>query len=532
VRSGKLAEVKGIGDALYKKISELVTTGRLQYYEELKASIPPGHFEMLKIPGLGPKRIKALYDALQIETMGELEYACNENHLVDLKGFGKKTQDKILSGIEIVKRYMEKHLYSEVIPEAQALLHAIESRPEVLAVSLAGSLRRGNEVVKDIDILAASEDPVSLGEYFVHLPGVQSITGQGETKVSIVLKTGINADLRIVSMAEFPYALHHFTGSREHNTAMRGRAKKMGLKMNEYGLFSGSENIPCHDEKEIFSTLELQFIPPELRENMGEIEAAERNKLPRLLEAKDIRGVFHIHTNTSDGADSLEVLVKRAKALGYSYIGISDHSQTAAYANGISIDDIERQHAEIDEINAREAPFHIFKGIETEILTDGRLDYDEKVLERFDFIIAGIHSLFGMPEDAMTKRILTALAHPLTTILAHPTGRILLAREPYALNLRAVIDFAAETGKVIELNANPLRLDLDWRQIIYAKKRGAKIAINPDIHNVHGFGHMQFGINIARKGWLTASDCINCLNFKEMKAFLSQKGRGVGAPSR
>ena len=468
VRTRKLGEVKGIGEALQKKITELITTGHLQYYEDLKASVPPGHLEMLRIPGLGPKKIKALYENLGIKTIGELEYACHENRLTDLKGFGKKTQENIIAGIESVKRYKEKRLYADVMPQALALLERLKSNRQISSLSLGGSLRRGNEVVKDIDILAASEEPHAVADHFGALPEVESITAKGETKVSVVLKSGINSDLRIVTPKEFPYALHHFTGSREHNTAMRGRAKKMGMKMNEYGLFEGDRLIPCRSEKDIFTALGLQEIPPELRENMGEIEAAENNEIPHLLTMKDLRGLFHVHTRASDGADTLETLAKQAQALGYAYIGISDHSQSAAYAGGLSVDKIKQQHAIIDEINEKRTPFHIFKGIESDVLVDGRLDYDDDILALFDFVIASIHSHFGLTEEAMTERIIKALGHPLATIFAHPTGRLLLAREPYAVNLQRVIDFAAEKGKVMELNANPLRLDLDWRQIIYA----------------------------------------------------------------
>ena len=409
------------------------------------------------------------------------------------------------------------------MPEARIMLQALTSHEAVENASLAGSLRRANEVVKDIDLLVSSENPDLVADSFTALPSVETVTAKGGTKVSVILKTGINSDLRIVSPTDFPYALHHFTGSKDHNTAMRGRAKKMGLKMNEYGLFNETGRISCQDEKEIFTALGLQFIPPELRENMGEIEAAEKNGIPCLLEMGDIRGLFHVHTRASDGADSLEALAKKAKSLGYEYIGISDHSRSAAYAGGLSVDDIKRQHALIDEINEQEAPFHIFKGIESDILSDGQLDYDDETLRLFDFVIAAVHSQFGMPEDIMTRRILTALSHPATTMLAHPTGRILLAREPYAVNVQRIIDYAAETGKILELNANPLRLDMDWRQLIYAKKKGVKIAINPDIHQMDGFDHMIAGVHIARKGWLEAPDCLNCLNVSDMKAFLSSR---------
>ncbi len=350
-----------------------------------------------------------------------------------------------------------------------------------------------------------------------------SISGKGLTKVSVTLRTGINADLRIVSDAEFPHALLHFTGSKEHNTALRGRAKDSGLKINEYGLWRGSENILCRSEEEIFSHLNLPYIPPELRENMGEIEAAEEGNLPVLVDEKDIRGLFHVHTNFSDGAQTLESMVGEAVKMGLQYIGISDHSQSAYYAGGLKREDIEKQHKLIDELNEKYAPFYIFKGIESDILPDGSLDYPDDLLGRFDFVIAAIHSNFNMTEEEMTGRIKKALQNHYTTMLAHPTGRLLLAREPYAVNITEIIDTAARHRKVLELNANPQRLDLDWRNCIYARKKAVKISINPDAHHSAGLSDISFGIKIARKGWLEKSDCLNCLSLQEMREFLSNK---------
>lgn len=520
VSEEKLTSIKGIGDALNQKITELVTTGALEYYEKLKRSIPPDHIEMLRIEGLGTKKTRALYEKLHIETVGELEYACTENRLVELTGFGKKTQDKILAGIERLKRYQERHLYADIIGEAESMLDSILKQKNVISASLAGSIRRCNEVIKDIDIVASAKDLRSFADFFVSLPEVRDITAKGETKVSVVLKSGVNSDLRIVAEDEFPYALHHFTGSKEHNIAMRGRAKRMGIKMNEYGLFRENSIIPCKSENEIFAALGLSFIPPELRENMGEIEAAESGELPDLVERKDIRGLLHIHTSASDGSDSLEAIAGAAKKMGMEYIGIADHSQYAYYAGGLSAGEIKRQHGIIDEINEREDNFHIFKGIEADILPDGSLDYDEEILSSFDFVIAAVHSNFRMFEDEMNSRLTRALENKYTTILAHPTGRLLLAREPYSVDVEKIIDAAARMGKVIELNANPYRLDLDWRYCRYATKQGVKIAINPDAHNTATLCHIDFGINIARKGWLEPADCINCLGLEEMKEFL------------
>ena len=523
VRRGELTSVKGIGDALSRKITELVTTGRLEYYENLRASIPPGHLEMLRIPGLGPKKIRALHEKLSIETLGELEYACMENRLVELPGFGTRTQQKILTGIEHLKRYKERHLYSEALIPAEKLLGMLLGAPGVLTASLAGSIRRGNETVKDIDLLAATGKPEPLSHWFAGLPDVESVTGRGDTKVSVVLRSGVGADLRIVSPQEFPYALHHFTGSKEHNVAMRGRAKQLGIKMNEYGLFQDDVLIPCASEQDVFKALGLAWVPPELRENTGEIEAAETGVMPSLVEAKDIRGILHIHTSASDGSSSLEEIVAAARKMGLEYVGITDHSEAAFYAGGLTPEAVRHQHKAIDAMNRKDPAFRIFKGIEADILPDGRLDYDDATLETFDFVIAAIHSHFGMSEEEMTARILKALENRHTTILAHPTGRLLLAREPYALDLEKIIDAAASRGKVIELNANPHRLDLDWRHCKYAKRQGARIAINPDAHHVSGLEDIRYGLNIARKGWLEAQDIINCMGLGEMKAFLAKK---------
>ena len=521
-RRGELRSIKGIGDALSNKITELVATGRLEYYEKLKASIPQGHLEMLRIPGLGPKKIRSLYEKLGISTLGELEYACLENRLVELPGFGARTQQKILTGIERLKRYKERHLCSEALEAAEPLLAKLRGHPGVLSASLAGSLRRGNETVKDIDLVAAADDPEALSEWFASLPDAESVIARGGTKVSVFLKAGIHADLRIVSPREYPFALHHFTGSREHNVAMRGRAKQMGIKMNEYGLFRGETLLPCRSEEEVFAALELAWVPPELRENTGEIEAAETGEMPSLVQMKDIRGIFHIHTTASDGSSALEALVEAAKRMGLEYIGIADHSESAFYAGGLTPEDVRKQHRAIDALNRKDPAFRIFKGIEADILPDGRLDYDDATLESFDFVIAAVHSNFGMGEAEMTRRLLRALANRHTTILAHPTGRLLLAREPYALDLERVIDAAAEYGKVLELNANPHRLDLDWRRCKYAKRQGVRIAVNPDAHHADGLADMRYGLNIARKGWLEAADIINCMGMREMETFLER----------
>jgi DNA polymerase (family 10) len=523
VEEGRLSSMKGIGKALEQKITELVTTGKLEYFEKLNASIPPGLIEMLRIQHLGPKKIHALYQELRITTIGELEYACLENRLIELPGFGDKTQSRVLAGIELLKKYSERYLFAEIIETAESLLTSIRSNKSVIRSSIAGSLRRLGETAKDIDIVASTDDSPNLSNYFVALPEIDTIAAKGNTKVSVTLKSGVNVDLRIVTDEQFPYALHHFTGSKEHNVAMRGRAKTMSIKINEYGLFGGAGPLPCTSEEEIFSALGLSYIYPELRENTGEIEAAEKGEMPELVKESDVRGLFHIHTNASDGSDSLEQIVAAAKKMGHEYIGISDHSKSAYYAGGLSVEDIQKQHEKIDAINAREKEFHIFKGIEADILSDGSLDYPDHILSTFDFVIGAIHSNFTLAKEEMTLRIMKALDNPYVTMLAHPTGRLLLAREPYPVDVERIIDHASRRKTILELNANPHRLDLEWRFCRYARKKNVKIAINPDAHTIEGLGHFRLGINIARKGWITASDCINCLERKDIETLFFRR---------
>lgn len=519
VKEDRLKDVKGIGDAINKKLIELITTGNLKYYEDLKASIPPGLIDMLKIPGLGPKKIKTLYDKLNITTIGELEYACIENRLIELPGFGEKTQKKILDGIQFIKQFSGQHLYAEAYNDAVNLKQYLIETGLTIRCEIAGSLRRKKEIVKDIDILATSDNPEKLMDLFVSYDDVRDVIAKGDTKTSLTLKSGINADLRVVKDEEFPYALHHFTGSKEHNTAMRHRAKQMGFKMNEYGLFYGDELIRCSTEEEVFNKLGLSYIPPELRENMGEIEAAEKGEIPLLIEENDIKGLFHIHTTYSDGANTLIEMVEAARKLGYKFIAITDHSKSAFYAGGLKEEDVLRQLEEIDELNNKYDDIVILKGIESDILPDGSLDYDESILEKFDLVIASIHSHFKMSKEDMTKRLINAIKNKYTKILGHPTGRLLLARDSYELDINEVIDAAAKYGKVIEINASPYRLDLDWRYIKYAKGKGIKFAICPDAHSIEGLGDAKYGIGIAQKGWLEAKDVINTYEIDEIRHF-------------
>ncbi len=521
VKAKRLRELKGVGEAIEQKITELVTTGQLKYYQELRAKFPESLFDLFKIPGLGPKRIKTLYEDLSIKTLGELEYACVENRLVSLKGFGPKMQQKVLDGLAFAKRHQGLFLVDTALEAAYAIRDHVRTGKSVSRVEIAGSLRRRKEVVKDIDVLASGSKPDAIMTRFVEAPGVEAVTNRGETKSSVVLSSGIAVDLRVVSNEQFPYALAHFTGSKEHNVAMRQRAKERKMKLNEYGLFKGEDRlIPCEDETAIFAALDLPFIAPELREDMGEFEA---DSLPDLVTRDDLIGVMHCHSTYSDGRSSIEEMAAAARDLGYAYIGFADHSQTAAYAGGLTPADVAKQHKEMAAIAEKLDGIRILKGIESDILGDGSLDYDEKTLKRFDFVIASVHSRLNMPESEATKRLIGAIRNPFTTILGHPTGRLLLSREGYPLDMDAVFDACAEHRVAIEINANPHRLDLDWRHIRKAKERGIKFCIGPDAHSVEGLADVDFGLGIARKGWLEKKDLLNCMDAEELLAWRQSK---------
>ncbi len=516
-------DIKGVGPHIAERIKELIDTGSLKVYEELKESIPPGLVEMLSIPTMGPKKIKYLYDNLGISDISQLEYACMENRLTALPNFGEKTQENILKGIEILKKYKGRYLYANIIDEAEVIHDKIKNFRYIKRSSLAGSVRRKKEVVKDIDIVASSDRPDKVMDFFTALNEAEDVIARGDTKSSIRLRSGINVDIRIVEEFQYPYALHHFTGSKEHNTAMRTAAKKENIKMNEYGLFKNGRLIKCSGEKDIYSYFSMEWIPPELRENYGEIEAAKNKTLPKLIEEKDIRGIFHIHTTYSDGNISLMQVCNYLKKMDFQYAGISEHSKSAAYAGGLKDEDINKYMEEIDKLNKKLPGFKVFKGIESDILTDGNLDYNKDILNKFDFIIAAIHSSFNLSEEQMTNRIIKAIENKFTTMIAHPTGRLLLSRDPYKVDIIRIINAAAENNVDIELNSSPLRLDLDWRMCKYAKEKRVKIFINTDAHSLKNLNDYKFGVNIARKGWLEKQDVPNTLSADELGNYLKNK---------
>lgn len=531
VIDAQAGEIKGIGEALQEKIAILYNTGSLPYLQELRDEFPPGLLDLFQVPGLGGKKIKALYDALHVSSIANLKVACEQGKLSGLKGFGEKTEQNILAGINRLSTYAGKVLYPDAYREAQAIRELLLQSGLVLQLEIAGSLRRKKEVVGDIDLLVTSKKPKEVMKLFVSLPQVASLVAHGETKSSVVLKSGMNADLRVVSEQEFPAALLYFTGSKEHNTLVRGIAKDKGYKLNEYGLFQGERALKINSETDIYNELGLCFIPPEAREAQGELESAAKafssnQNLPSFVEDHDLVGVLHAHTTYSDGKNTLRDLAQAVLGMGFQYLGVSDHSQSAAYAGGLKLDVIKRQHDEINLLNEELKPFHIFKGIESDILADGALDYNDNVLETFDFVIASIHSRFGMTEQEMTKRIIRAVSHPATTILGHPTGRLLLERDGYSVDILAVLDACHKHGVAVELNANPLRLDLDWRYLKQAKELGIAIPINPDAHSIDQVAHMSVGVGIARKGWLEKKNVLNTYTTAQLKQyFLDRKGK-------
>jgi len=493
---------------------------------------------MLDIPGLGPKKIKALHDELGLETVVQLEQACKDGKIAGLKGFGAKTQTNILEGISRRRSYASRHLISEALPRAEPLLEALRSHPDVIRCSTAGSLRRHREVIGDIDLLASSKKPAEVIEFFTSQPGIEKVLAKGETKASVLLEGGIQSDLRVVSDAEYSSALLYFTGSKEHNIVMRQRAIDRGLRLNEYGLFHSKVEtrdpkllVKCRTEEEMFEKLGLHYIPPEMREDMGEIALAEKGPLPRLIEWTDLKGSLHNHSTWSDGHQRPEEIARAMCELGLAYWGITDHSKSSFQANGLDAARVRQQLKEIASINASLAKegtgFRLLTGTEVDILKDGKLDFPDDLLAELDVVIASIHQSFNQTEAETTKRLVGAAQNPYVHILGHLTGRLLLEREPYKVDHRAVIDACAATGTWIELNAHPMRFDMDWRWWPYAKSKGVKCAINCDGHRFGDAGFLRLGAGIARKGWLTKEDVVNTLSLKGLMKELGRK-RAVG----
>jgi DNA polymerase (family X) len=522
VQSGKLQTLKGIGTALAETISELVTTGHSVYYEALKLEVPAGLFDMLAIPGMGTKKAKAIYDHLGLASVGELEYACHENRLVDLPGFGRKTQENILKGIERLKQHRGKYLCHEAMRTARQMVEALRTNRAASRVALVGSLRRRQEVVEHIELLAATQHIAQLRQDLTQLPGVAEVQASDHTQVRLHLTSGLPVSVYIVSEEAFPFALHELTGNQAYLAAIQACARERGYTLSADGLRHGEKPVVCREEADIFTALGLDFIPPELREGMGELEAAKQGSLPALIEEQDIQGVFHVHSTWSDGVAEIAEMARTAQALGYHYLGLSDHSQSARYANGLDPERMRQQHAIIDRLNATLDGITILKGSEVDILPDGSLDYPDDLLRQLDFVVASVHSRFNMLQAEMTARLVKAMHNPYVTMLGHLTGRLLLARDGYPLDIDTIIAEAIRLGVVIELNANPHRLDLDWHHLRQAQGHGLLTSINPDAHSPEGLQDVAYGVGIARKGGVTAAQVINTRDLEEIQAWLKQ----------
>ena len=614
IEKEELQSVKGIGDALGQKIAELHATGRLEFFEKLKASVEPGLVDMLQIPGLGPKKIRALRDKLSIIDITTLTAACNDGRIAALDGFGAKSQEKILAGIKNREAYGRRHLWWDAAAVAEPIVAGLRALPQVRRAEAAGSLRRGMETVGDLDFIVAATEIGPVVDWFVSMPGVKEVTAKGETKASVRFESGLQADLRIVPEEQFVFALHHFTGSKDHNVQMRQRALARGLSLSEWGLvpaegagtvkekaartsgapkpetgdrkpesgekkpvseeqsgnrrpeakvqsaslqpesrsgkvIGAAPNLsglrspvsgfnapvtgivpPVSTEAELFAALGLKFVPPELREGMGEIETAERGEFAPLVELTDIRGAFHNHTTASDGRNTLSEMAAAADALGWEYLGIADHSKSSVIANGLNEERLLKQVAEIRALNASQRfKTHVFSGVECDILADGGLDFDDAILTQLDYVVASVHNLFAQDEATMTARIVRALEHPCTMMLGHVTGRLLLRREAYRIDVAKAIDAAVANGVIIELNANPSRLDLDWRHWRKAADRGLLCAINPDAHDTTGLMHVRAGVNIARKGGLTKEQVFTAWPLERVQAWLRARISRIGA---
>ena len=524
--------MKGIGKALVEKITELVETGELEYYTNLKASIPAGLIEMLDVQGMGPKKVKALHDKLGIESIEALEAACEAGQVAELDGFGKKSEEKILESIAFKRQHASHHHRHKMLIAAEPILDDLRSHPDVIRCDIAGSLRRGKEVSGDIDFLVSAKDSTDIIEAFTTRDGILSVLAAGNTKASVLLEGGIQADLRVVEDSEFASALAYFTGSKEHNIVMRQRAIDRGLRLNEYGLFKSTEEtrdpelrLDCKTEEDIFAALNLAYVPPELREDRGEFTAAESRDIPRLIEWTDLKGSLHNHSNWSDGHESLEEIAEYMSALGLAYWAVTDHSKASFQANGLDEARVQKQIKEIAAVNRKLEDdgnsFRLLSGIEVDVLKKG-LDFEDDLLAQLEVVVASLH-VAGSDEKDNTARLIKAAENPLVNMLGHLSGRLLLERAPQKLNQQAVIDACAETGTWIELNANPYRLDLDWRHWQYAKSKGVKCVINCDAHRAEHAAFFRIGTAIARKGWLSKEDVINTLPLAKLRKELEKK---------
>ena len=513
VHGDRLGKVPGLGASMVRHITELVRDGQSSYHQSLVKTVPAGFQEMLTISGLGAKKIRTIHDHLGIDTVGELEYACMENRLVKLNGFGAKTQERVLKGIDLIKRSRGFHLLDRALKEAKSLADDLLRHPDVWRVEIAGDVRRRMEVISEIDLVVSHPDRDRIMPILHRFGQVQAEDGQD---LSVIGPTGLPVRVHCVPDETFAVTLYHWTGSDGHRTRVARHADDRGITITDRHVIHDRTVIPCPDESAIYDLLGLQFVPPELREGGEEIARASENRLPKLPVRSDIQGVIHNHTSYSDGMHSLREMAEGARARGFGYIAVCDHSRTAAYAHGLSIERVLEQQEEIDALNAQFDDFRILKGIESDILPDGSLDYPDEILASFDLVVASVHSMFNMSEADMTERMVKAIRNPHTTILGHPTGRLLLARDGYPVDVVRLIDEAVANDVAIEVNANPHRLDLDWRHLEYGMTRGARFSIGPDAHHVDELDYLDYGLYMVRKGGVTPDRLLNTLTAEEL----------------
>lgn len=519
-----LTEVPNIGEGIGKKIAELLDTGKLKYMDDLKAALPAGVEKFLEIPGMGPKTAFFVADTLKVKSVEELEEALKEHKLKDMKGFGEKTEEKILKGIEIHKRGSLRKPIGYVYPIAEAIIEELKSRHKIAKIQAAGSLRRMKETVGDIDILAVSGDKTIM-DTFCGLKDVSSVIMKGQTKSSVYTVYGIQVDLRLVDIKSYGAALQYFTGCKEHNVFIREIAVKAGLKLNEYGLYNAKTEmlVASVTENEIYKELGLQYIPPEIREGTDEITKAAENKIPMLVDLKDIKGDLHCHSSYSDGHDTIETMAKSAMKHGYEYLSITDHSQSLKVAKGLKPETLLKQGEEIEKLNKKNSGFKIFKSGEVDILEDGSLDYSDSVLKNMDLVIGSVHSYFKQSKEEMTKRLLRAMDNKYLTIIGHISGRVINHRDPYELDYEEVFKKAAKTGTVIEINANPERLDLIDIRIREAIRMGVTLCIGTDSHSLEQLDYMRYGLGNARRGWATADNILNTMTLKQINKWMENR---------
>ena len=520
----RLREVPGIGEALEQKIGEYLTTGGLQYYERLRGQFPPGLVELLDIPGLGPRKARLIFEQLGIGNLAELEVAAREHRLRDVPGLGDRTEENLLREIERLKQRSRRHQLAAALAIAEELLDHLRDCPAVERASYAGSLRRQQDTIGDVDLLVASERPEDVERYFLELAHIRDVLSEGPARTSVLVRGGLQVDLRIVEPKSWGAALQYFTGSKAHNIRLREIAVKRGWKLNEYGLFDESGRaLAGADEDEIYAALGLQPVPPELREDCGEVELAQAGRLPRLIEESDIRGDLHVHSNWSDGGSSIEDMARAAIALGREYIALTDHSKSLRIARGLDEARVAQQREVIRALNERLAPFRILQGTEMDIKRDGRLDYEDETLASLDYVSASVHSGMKQQRDVMTARILRAIGNPYVATLNHPHGRLIGSRAPYEVDMEAVVRAAADNGVALEINAQPERMDLDGVWARRGREAGAKFVINTDSHATRQLNLMRFGVATARRAWLGPADVLNTLPLDDLLAHLAER---------